>query len=78
MHLLYVTDLHGDTNKYEKILEIAVEKNIKIIVIGGDMLPKQCDRHKEQPEFIKEFLRNLYYRCMDIYTKAQIQKRENG
>lgn len=60
MKILYVTDLHGDKKKYMKSLEIAVEKEIKVIVNGGDMLPKQCDRHKEQPIFIKGFQKNIF------------------
>ena len=32
MKILYVTDLHGDKSKYRKSLDIAVEKNISIIV----------------------------------------------
>ncbi len=62
MKLLYVTDLHGDKNKYEKVLEIAIEKKIKLIVNGGDMLPKQCNRHKEQPIFINVYLRDYFQR----------------
>ena len=53
MRALYVTDLHGDENKYRKSLEIAVEKEISVIVNGGDMLPKLGDRHMEQPLFIQ-------------------------
>ena len=39
MKILYVTDLHGDKKKYRKILDVAIEKEIKVIVNGGDMLP---------------------------------------
>ena len=60
MKILYVTDLHGDKNKYKKILEIAIEEDIKVIVNGGDMLPKQCDRHREQPLFINDFLKEYF------------------
>lgn len=62
MHIkiLYVTDLHGDKNKYRKSLDIAVEKNIGVIVNGGDMLPKLGERHLEQPIFINEFLRDYF------------------
>lgn len=60
MKILYVTDLHGDKNKYRKSLEVAVEKDIKVIVNGGDMLPKQCDRHTEQPIFINNFLKDYF------------------
>ena len=42
--------------KYRKILDVAIEKEIKVIVNGGDMLPKQCDRHSEQSFFINGFL----------------------
>ena len=60
MKILYVTDLHGDKNKYGKSLDIAVEKNIGVIVNGGDMLPKLGERHLEQPLFINEFLRDYF------------------
>lgn len=40
MKILYVTDLHGDKKKYSKILEVAIEKEIKVIVNGGDMYQK--------------------------------------
>lgn len=40
MKILYVTDLHGDKNKYRKSLEIAMKQEIRVIVNGGDMLPK--------------------------------------
>lgn len=60
MKVLYVTDLHGDENKYRKSLDIAVEKGISVIVNGGDMLPKLGERHLEQPLFINEFLRDYF------------------
>ena len=60
MKILYVTDLHGDKEKYKKTLEIAIEKQIDVIVNGGDMLPKQCNRHLEQPVFIKQFLSEYF------------------
>lgn len=31
MKILYVTDLHGDKNKYRKSLEIAIEQEIKVM-----------------------------------------------
>lgn len=34
MKILYVTDLHGDKEKYKKTLEIAIEKQIDVIVNG--------------------------------------------
>lgn len=60
MKVLYVTDLHGDVNKYKRILEIAIEEDIKMIINGGDMLPKHCHRHIEQPIFIHSFLKDYF------------------
>ena len=37
MKFLYVTDLHGDKDKYRKILEVAVNKGINDNINGGDM-----------------------------------------
>lgn len=60
MKFLYVTDLHGDKNKYERILEIAIQEKIKLIVNGGDLFPKTGDRHFEQPDFIEGFLPDYF------------------
>ncbi len=60
MRILYATDLHGSKTKYEKLLKIAVEENIKCIVNGGDTLPKLGERHVEQPRFIKEYLKSYF------------------
>ena len=65
MNVLYVTDLHGDKQKYEASLKLAVNKEIKLIVNGGDMLPKLCDRHKEQPRFIDVYLRDYFIRLKE-------------
>lgn len=60
MKIQYVTDLHGDKEKYKKSLEIAVEQNTHVIINGGDMLPKLGNRHQEQPLFIREFLKDYF------------------
>ena len=40
MRLLFATDLHGDTRKYECLAEAAAEHGADVIVIGGDIAPK--------------------------------------
>lgn len=65
MKMLYVTDMHGDKAKYEKILDVALSQHIKLIVNGGDMLPKLGKRHEEQPRFINEYLRD-YFRHLQV------------
>jgi len=62
MRFLYITDMHGDKNKYEKILEVAIKEKIKYIIDGGDILPKQIKRLEGQPIYIREFLRNYFDR----------------
>jgi Icc-related predicted phosphoesterase len=37
--VVYATDLHGDIHYYEKLLEIASGKNIKAVIMGGDITP---------------------------------------
>ncbi len=63
MKFIYACDIHGDMNKYEKLYKIAIEKNIKNIVIGGDLLPKKADRRLPiQLEFIKCEFREYFKR----------------
>ncbi len=56
MRLLYVTDLHGHHAKYRKVLRLARDRNVDIVVNGGDMLPKSGDLHAVQAEFFDRFL----------------------
>lgn len=60
MKFLYTTDLHGNEQKYRKVLEHAVETGIKTIHLGADLLPKSAGILKSQKKFIKGFLREWY------------------
>jgi Icc-related predicted phosphoesterase len=51
--LLYVTDLHGWTDGYERIAMIAQEEEITTVVNGGDMLPHGRDLIAVQRRFIE-------------------------
>ena len=53
---LYVTDLHGWTDGYEQISQIAQEEEISTIINGGDMLPHAKDLIFTQRLFIDEYL----------------------
>ena len=37
--ILYVTDVHGDENVYEALLDKAIKNKVKAIIIGGDATP---------------------------------------
>lgn len=56
LNFIYVTDLHGWTKGYDKILQVALDNSINVIINGGDMLPKEADILKSQQIFIEEYL----------------------
>ena len=67
MRFLYSCDIHGDKNKYEKLIEVAINENIKYMVWGGDLLPKRGGERKIiQAEFLKgNFLDDYFNRLKE-------------
>jgi Icc-related predicted phosphoesterase len=63
---LYITDLHGWTNAYEKIFQIAQGEGMTVIINGGDMLPHAKDLIFTQRLFIEEYL-SSYFERLDSY-----------
>ena len=39
MKILFVTDLHGDTAKYDRLFKAAEDFQADVVVNGSDMLP---------------------------------------
>jgi Icc-related predicted phosphoesterase len=37
--VVYATDMHGEIHAYERLFEIGAGKNVKAVVIGGDITP---------------------------------------
>ncbi len=71
MKILYVTDLHGNNWKYDRLFKTAKEFEATIVINGGDMLPKSGNLFK-QDNFVTGFLDNhfqlfnsekIYYLC---------------
>jgi Icc-related predicted phosphoesterase len=63
MKIIYATDLHGNVIYYQQLLELAKREGADIIIIGGDILPK--DGHfkaliEKQGLFIKETLHPMF------------------
>ncbi len=57
--IVFATDLHGEIYQYEKVLEVAAGKNVKALVIGGDIGPFLSvigDIAGYQKDFIKSYL----------------------
>ncbi len=72
MRILFVTDLHGNKQKYERLFKAAKEFGAKVVVNCGDMLPKTGDLFC-QGDFITKYLTNhfekinnarIYYLCL--------------
>ncbi len=58
MKIVYTTDLHGDMDLYEKVLDVARSKEIKALVFGGDITPLgffDAIIHSQR-EFMEKFL----------------------
>lgn len=62
---LYVTDLHGNSDAYRRLPELCREHGMKVIVNGGDLLPKGRDMHAEQTTFLTESLPGFLDQCAD-------------
>ncbi len=60
---LYVTDLHGDPRAYAALPEICDQHGLRIIIQGGDMLPKGRDMFASQREFLSVDLPACLDRC---------------
>jgi Icc-related predicted phosphoesterase len=55
MKVIFVTDLHGDEWKYDRLFEVAVSLKADIVINAGDMLPKHGELYR-QGGFIASFL----------------------
>jgi Icc-related predicted phosphoesterase len=71
MNVLFVTDLHGITWKYDRLLRIAHSFRVQVLIHGGDMLPRDGNPF-DQDEFIVRYLdyhfaqfdaAGIYYLC---------------
>ncbi len=61
MKFIYTSDIHGDVNKFELILKLALDKKINHIVFGGDLYPKKPEISESvQREFMNGYLRDFY------------------
>ncbi len=57
--VVYATDLHGEIHSYERLLEVAAGKNVRAVIIGGDITPFLTavgDIAMYQREFLEYYL----------------------
>ena len=55
MKIIFITDLHGDPGKYDRLFKAAKNFQADVVVNGGDMLPKRGDLF-DQDKFITGYL----------------------
>ena len=60
---IFVTDLHGNRNGYDKTLENALNNGAELIINGGDIYPLGSNLFKIQRNFIGEFLVPYFDKC---------------
>ena len=66
MKFIYACDIHGDKNKYEKLLSLCLENNISNIVVGGDLFVKNAPlRIPIQLEFVNSYLKEYFKKLKD-------------
>ena len=72
MKIIYVTDIHGDKWKYNRLFEVAKSFKADMVINGGDMLPMTANLYN-QGKFISSFLESyflqfesagIYYLCL--------------
>ncbi|MEO0129914.1 MAG: metallophosphoesterase [candidate division WOR-3 bacterium] len=74
MKILYTTDLHGNKEQFELNFNEAIKNNVKIVINGGDMMPKTDEYtiFKLQEKFLKYLegyfekfeKERIYYLCL--------------
>lgn len=64
MKFVYVTDLHGDEEKYVKALTLCEETGSMLLHIGADILPKGYSTYVRQEDFINKFLSSFIKKCV--------------
>jgi Icc-related predicted phosphoesterase len=74
MKVLYVTDLHGDRNKYDKTIDLAKHYKVDIVINGGDMLPNSTRSfsktiYEAQSYFLMKYLDSYFGRLNDLGIK---------
>ena len=56
MNCLFVTDLHGDEQRYRKLIGAIRADTPKAVFLGGDLLPSGFGAKSAHADFLKDFL----------------------
>ena len=78
MKVLYTSDLHGEIDLYQGLLELTTSSSPEIIALGGDLLPsfppskRYEDMLPNQKSFIDQFLSPLFRKMTKTGSVEQI------
>ena len=56
LNCLFVSDLHGDIKKYQKLFEIVKKEEPDGVFFGGDLLPNQFSTDRSVQNFVKDVI----------------------
>lgn len=60
MNCFFVSDLHGQTSRYEKLFEAIIHERPNVVLLGGDILPGISDLRSDSAassgDFIQDYL----------------------
>jgi len=65
LRFIYTTDLHGAAHKFEQCMAYTEKLGVKLLHIGGDILPKGSHIMEEQKKFVNGYLKKFYTRCKE-------------
>ena len=65
MKFVFAADIHGNMSQYQKIFDYLKQKNIPLLVLGGDLTPK--NQELRNPLAQKEFLHNSLFPLIQEY-----------
>jgi Icc-related predicted phosphoesterase len=65
MKLVFTTDLHGETWKYDRLIKVARDFRANVMINGGDMLPKAGNLF-DQDKFITGYLEKHFDQASEL------------
>lgn len=64
---IFTADLHGNGNQYNKLFEYAMKENPNVVIIGGDITPKNLVLRT--PKLQREFLTNTLFSLIKSFKE---------
>src|SRR5579864_6309211 len=68
----FATDLHGSTDRYDKLLTSIIQERPSAVFLGGDLLPRSAFSTIQQREadFVRDYLVPNFARIRDTLSEG--------